>query len=551
MALNFQPNLIGGGDPNKVLFSTSNDIMSQQTGAPPLGATSATNAPLTPPAPVQPMAQAPSATAPTPLASPSTSYRNKYDDIFDEAQSKLENLLNQKDAFSPIGLAMSRGFFKPTKTGSFSESLGNVAEEVGNAQSQMQKNDITNVQARMALAKAASERENEKSSQDLLGKLYSNQSGTLKIDPQVAQRLTAITKDPRFIQQAVAEQQTEAKKAIGQNMFKQRVVPGKDGAPDQTVIDFNPNSVYDLMKISQDPIKDLGEYAKLIPELRKSGLISGLQEEGTPFDALVLMAPTSAVKQQAQYLAKQYASGKIDPDKALTMANSMMTMAQAHMDKQEQMRFQQGIQGMMLSMKQDSLQMARDKFAEQQKENDKKLSDEQKILYRQSVIPIINEGVKASEAITSLGQIKKVVETAPSGAIKGGLAKSVGALFGTDDNTALRDLEALSKSLVTKIPRLPGSQSNMDAKNLEKSIGSLYDPTLTNSQRLAIINEVEAGFRSLQERSDQVQDYWDSNKKLPKWTTETANTNTRVTPTPAPTTSAPVVDFSALPTRRP
>lgn len=143
-----------------------------------------------------------------------------------------------------------------------------------------------------------------------------------------------------------------------------------------------------------------------------------------------------------------------------------------------------------------------------------KLSDQEKMDYRQVIIPVINEGTKAGNALNTLDQLKNIISNAPSGAISGYYNKSIGAWLGTDKNTALRDLEAKSKLLMTQIPRLPGSQSNFDAANLEKSLGQLADPKLTNDQRLKLLGDVEAGFKSLQDRSWAAQDYWEENHKI-------------------------------------
>lgn len=533
------PSTIGGGDPRQTFLST-NDIISQVSGAPPVNQQSGQITPLTPPAPEQ--VSAPSVETQAPLSTSKTSepYKNKYDQIYDEAEQLLAKSLEQKQPFSNMGLALSRGFFRPTKTGSFFESLGNVAEEVGKSQEQEAKDQVTNLQARMALARAGSERQREKDVEVSMSGLYQQTPKGLRMNPEMAMKLASITKDPKFLQQLITEQQQEKMREVGMNMFKPRTVEGKNGEPSKTVMDFNPNSMYDLMKISNDPLKAASEVAKLVPELRKSGMLSGLQEEGTPFDALVMMAPTAGIKQQAEYLAKKFVQGTIDPDKAMTMANQMMTMATAHMDKEQTMQFQRANQALMAGLRQDSLQLQRDKFAELQKENEKKLTDEQKILYRQSVIPIINEGVKATNALAGLAQLEDVAKSAPSGVIKGAMANSVGKLFGTSDSTALANLNALSKSLLTQIPRLPGSASNLDAKNLEASIGDLADPYKTNEQRLELIQSIKKGFQTLQNRSDEVQEHWETNRKLPKWTSEKT-----------PESNPNVVDFSKLPPKRP
>ena len=528
--------------PNSPIQS-SNQVMGEVTGAGPLGQVpmqSGLSTPLTPPKPPAPSPLAAAETPPAPAESglsQAKPFRSKYDEIFDKAEGLLTDTLQKKQGIDPVALAMIQGFLAPTKTGSFGEQLGVVAGNVRQAQNDIGKEDISRLQAQMSLASAGSQRARDEEAQRLTGMLYSKTPEGLRINPEIAQQLSAITKDPRFVQQAIAEEQQASMKKVGMNMFKQKVIPGKEGEPGQTVLDFNPNAIYELMKISANPIKDISEYAKMIPELRKSGLIDGLKEVGTPFDSLILMAPTDPVKKQAEYLADMYSKGRIDPDKAMSMANSMMTMAQAHMDKQQQQQFQQATQAMMMSMKQDSMQLMRDKFNEQQKENEKKYSDKDKMLYRNSVLPIINEGAKASEALLALSQLQEVAAKAPSGVFAGGMASSVGALFGSDDNTAMRDLTAMSRSLQTKIPRLPGSQSNMDAKNLLESIGHLDDPLLTNRQRVDLIHNVAKGFQSLQIRANEVSDAWDSSRKLPAWATPT---NLGLTPTPAPAPNTPI-----------
>jgi hypothetical protein len=537
------PSVIGGGDPRRTYLST-NDIMSEVTGAPPMGqppAQSGMYAPMTPPAPEQ--EPVPVEQVKAPLSAPRTTepYKNKYDQIYDEAEQLLTESLSQKQPFSNMGLALSRGFFRPTKTGSFFESLGNVAEEVGKSQESEERNRIANLQARMALARQGSERQREKDIEVAMGTLYEKTPKGLRMNPDMAMKLASILRDPKILEQYNQQEQQDRVRSVAMNILQPRKVEGKNGEPAKTVMDFNPNAVYELMSVASNPLQSLSEVTKLIPDLRKSGMLSGLQEEGTPFDALVMMAPTPAIKQQAEYLAKKYVQGTIDPDKALAMSNQMMTMATAHMDKEQTLQFQRAQQALMAGMRQDSLQLQRDQFNEKQKENDKKLTDEQKILYRQSVIPIVNEGVKATNALTALAQIEDVASRAPSGIIKGAMANSVGKLFGTDDNTALADLNSLSKSLLTQIPRLPGSASNLDAKNLEASIGNLADPYKTNQQRLELINSIKKGFQTLQNRADEVQDTWDSTRKLPRWTSEKA---------PSGSTQG-VVDFSQLPTKRP
>ena len=129
MALPVTPSLIGGGNPSKTLFSTTNDIINDVSGSP-------SSAPLTPPPPPPTPSSGLSQTTSIPNLAP---YSNKFDDVYDQGLNTLQELLAKKQGIDPDMLAISRGFFKPTKTGSFSESLGNVAEEYGASQREQQK----------------------------------------------------------------------------------------------------------------------------------------------------------------------------------------------------------------------------------------------------------------------------------------------------------------------------------------------------------------------------------------------------------------------------
>jgi hypothetical protein len=360
-------------------------------------------------------------------------------------------------------------FLKPTMTGSFGESLGNAAGEVGRQQEQERLNA-----------------------------------------PAIAQMRAQIAK-----QQMDTTKNTIIKTA-SRSIFEPTETKDEQGNK-KTTYKINTGAINDIMRFSDNPIKDLADYATAIPKLRTAGMLGNTSTEGTPFDALALMAPNQLIKQQAEHLAKQYKAGALDPDKAEAMANSMVTMATASMDRQSQNEFKNMMAGLMFELKRD--------------EAGKKLTDEQKIKFNKVVLPIINEASKANTALTMLDQLDEKIAKAPSGTLKGAYAKSVGALFGTDENTALRELENMSKALLPQVPRLPGSASNLDAKNIEKGLGQLSDPTLLNSQRVKILADVRKSFQNLADRGFEVQTYWDSNKDIhPMVTNRKAGT---VTPPPA------------------
>jgi len=66
------------------------------------------------------------------------------------ALEKLDERSNR--LFDPTYLAMAQGFFAPTKTGSFGESLGNVAAQVGPAQSAEEKRIMDMAKMRLEMA---------------------------------------------------------------------------------------------------------------------------------------------------------------------------------------------------------------------------------------------------------------------------------------------------------------------------------------------------------------------------------------------------------------
>jgi hypothetical protein len=386
---------------------------------------------------------------------------------YNQALKTAADSLNNRNPTNYFSIAGQ--FLKPTMTGSFSESAGNAASELGRQQEQERLNAPAIAQMRAQIAKQQMD----------------TTKGTII-------------------------------KTASRNLFTPIETKGEDGKP-KTTYKVNTGAINDIMRFSDSPIKDLAEYATAIPKLRSAGMLGDKSTEGTPFDALALMAPNDLIKAQAVRLAKQYKDGSMDPDKADTIANQMVTMATASMDRNSQNEFKNMIAPMMLEMKQS--------------EAGKKLTDEQKITLNKVVLPIINEASKANTAITMLEQMEETINKAPSGAFKGAMAKSVGALFGTDDNTALRLLEQNAKALLPQVPRLPGAASNLDAKNIEAGIGKLQDPLLTNSQRREIVTSVKKSFQNLADRGFEVQTYWDTNKTVhPMVTNRKAGT---VTPPPA------------------
>ena len=477
------------------------------------------NQPPKPPAPAYTDMDVPERGEMSPLADITNKYRSIYDTAAEKLMASLDDRKGQ--LFDPVLLALSQGFSAPTKTGGFGESLSTAAGLANQASLQQEKSIRENAMARMQMAQEMMKTGKEREKGELLGSLYKkNPAGQFEMDESIAQRLSQITGDPKFIQDIMANQKTKQLRELGEKMFTETKVEGKDGEPARTVMTFNPNAALQLAKISDNPVQAISQYADMVPKLRKAGMLGDLKgDTSTPFDAIVLMADAlgaqgPAIKLQAKRLAEQYQKGYIDEDKANSLANTMLTSASATLDRHTSQGMMAVQQAFVRSQADLNNLLAREKLEDKRKELETKLTDQQKLDYKQVILPVINEGVKAGTAKTQLAQIKDKVANAPSGVLSGAYASSVGALFGTDANTALRELTSLSKALVTMIPRLPGAASNLDAKNLEKSIGDLQDITLTNKQRVKLINDIDEGFTKLMNRADEVQTYWESNKKI-------------------------------------
>ena len=487
--------------------------------------------------------------------SPLADITSKYRSIYDTAAEKLMASLDERKGqmFDPVLLALSQGFAAPTKTGGFGESLGLAAGLANKASLQQETSSRENAMARMQMAQDMMKTGKEREKSELLGSLYKKTpAGQFEMDESIAQRLSQVTGDPAFMKDIMTNQKAKNLRSIGDQMFTETKVEGKDGEPDRKVMNFNPNAAMQLAKISDNPIQALSQYAEMIPKMRKAGMLGDLKgDTSTPFDSIILLADAlggqgPAIKLQAKRLAEQYQKGYIDEDKANSLATSMLSSASSTLDRQTSQGMQAVQQAFLRNQATEASERAREKAEEKRRENDSKLTDQQKLDYTKVVLPIINEGLKASTAKTQLAQIMSKVSNAPSGALSGAYASSLGRLFGTDENTALRELNSLSKALVTQIPRLPGAASNLDAQNLEKSIGKLDDITLTNAQRVKLIQDIDVGFTKLMNRADEVQTYWESNKKLNpslmSGAPKPAGTPSPATPAPAtPATPAPVV----------
>jgi hypothetical protein len=101
------------------------------------------------------MATSPLTTALKPNVSAGDDAEQKYQQALTELMQRLDTRKNR--LFDPVLLAMAQGFLTPGQTGTFGEALGNVAQRVGAAEAQRQKEDIDISQLRLQVAQGARE----------------------------------------------------------------------------------------------------------------------------------------------------------------------------------------------------------------------------------------------------------------------------------------------------------------------------------------------------------------------------------------------------------
>jgi len=107
---------------------------------------------------------------------------------YQDAQKKLlEALEGRQQLFDPTLLAMAQGFLSPTKTGSFGEALGNVANQVAPVQAAEEKRAQELAKMRFELAQAnlgqSQATRGEREMRNLIGRMSGEQPGAAGATP--------------------------------------------------------------------------------------------------------------------------------------------------------------------------------------------------------------------------------------------------------------------------------------------------------------------------------------------------------------------------------
>lgn len=437
-----------------------------------------------------------------------------YQDALQKLTASLE--ARQNRFFDPTLLAIAEGMLGPTRTGSFAEALGRSAEKLRQSQGEEERKEQEIAQARMGLAQQQMQLVQQKQKQQALQNFLSKSGRGMP-----SQDVLALAQyDPAFAKFVLDYQKAQPEIEAGARTRElKEIEPKLFTRSEDGKVNLNPEAFSQYVAAGGPEAGK--KVAETIESYRKSGLMENLRTEGaTPFDAVILFAnqlPGSSAEaygNQAKQLAKQYEQGVLPLERANALANTMMQSIQTNLNTNESLALRQMTSSISQEIQRQRLDIQQQRLEEERKAAQDRLTDEQKLVLRNYVTPIVQEGIKGQSALLSVQSLRDIIEKAPSGVMSGAYAKSVGALFGTDENTALRRLETTAKSLIPQIPRLPGAASNLDSENLEKSLGKLTDVTLTNQQRRELVNDIYTRFKRLVDRADRVNDYWQTNKSF-------------------------------------
>jgi hypothetical protein len=283
---------------------------------------------------------------------------NNVSDKIAEIQNEIGNKL--KSSQIPW-FQLASAFLSPGRTGSFGEALGAATGAMGKYQEEQQAQRLPLMQAGLKAAELGK----QEAVKGLIGNLYEpvkDEAGntTYKFNPTVAQQLAQATGDPKYASMIVDETMKQQVRSLKGSLFSQ---------PDGSV-GINHNAFQGLYALDS---KDALDTIKAIPEMRRFGILPSTGAEGTPFDALAMVAE-GPFKAQAINLAERYKKGLIKDEDADKMTNQLLTAMTAHMDKESARATTVGIHSVAQSIAQDRLDQSKKEL--ELKHEDKQKKDE-------------------------------------------------------------------------------------------------------------------------------------------------------------------------------
>ena len=273
--------------------------------------------------------------------------------VLDAQIQKMQDALQRRQQDNSFGLdpkwlAVAQQLATPTKTGSFFESLAPAAGAYQKAGQEQQAQQEQVLGQQTELQGKTNELHKQRLLENLSGNLYKkvdrgNGESTYQIDPTVAENITKITGDPKYVADMAAQQQKLKLDSAYQNLFVEN--PDKPGQ-----YSVNTPAIKDIFRFGGK--NEALEAVKAIPEMRRAGLLGDRATEGTPFDAFSLLTTNPLMKATAEEYAKRYKSGAIDEKDVDKYLGSLTTMATQEMTRKDAQDWKEQFQTMIYGLHQ-------------------------------------------------------------------------------------------------------------------------------------------------------------------------------------------------------
>lgn len=215
-------------------------------------------------------------------------------------------------------------------------------------------------------------------------------------------------------------------------------------APERRVI--NPNVLTQLAATSDDPLAALSTTAKLIPELRRAGMVEGAAQISNPFDIYVANAASPNTRNLANKYARDYQSGLIDDEKANTLLSQIANMEDKFAAREENKEFRQQLLEQNAGMKAQALELAKSSQALQRLAIEDRLIDRAAAREEKQVA----KGKRLETISQKADVVMDTIDSALSktGALTTGVAGSIlGRVPGTTGYDLRKDIDTIKANI--------------------------------------------------------------------------------------------------------
>lgn len=339
------------------------------------------------------------------------------------------------------------------------------------------------------------------------------------------------------------------------------LLPGVQITPASRQLAIDPARLRALAMLSSNPLETLSQVSKLVPDLRRAGLLgAGAAAQENPFAIFTADQSLPAnVRNIAQQYARSYASGLIDPEKVDERVRQIGEMAQRAQTQQEGLEMRRQTQETLSVFREQQLEMRREAQAalEEQRRTanellrDRQISQQQhqeamrRIAQQGQVLQAetlalrrqlaanqpeqfsyaqkkefdaiqrnVAEAKNASDSASLAAQAASIVPQAYAGRLESGVKGALGFVgISTAAKEANDRLTTISQQLALKTPKFSGPTSDADAKRYDKAVGDLANPSVSQESKIQAIKDIQELAKRQQDFATQQENYFYENNK--------------------------------------